>query len=459
MEHLMAIVLAAGEGKRMKSKKTKILHEIYGKPMVQWVYQSVKSSEVDEIVFVIGRNSEEVKKCMGNKVSYAMQEKQLGTGHAVIQAQEYLKNKEGQVLIMYGDMPLVTSKTILHAVNYHKEKNNAVTIITAEFDNPAGYGRIIRNNQDDVLEIVEDRDATSEQKKIKEINSGIYCFDINALRKALKELDNKNDQGEYYLTDTIKILIKKGFKAGAVKIKNKDELLGINDRIQLAEAGKVLKKRILDKLMIGGVTFIDPDSTYIDDEVEIGMDTIIHPSTTIKGKTQIGEECIIGSSTRIANSKIGNNVEIKESVVLESCIDNDTKIGPFAHLRPGSDIGKSVKIGDFVEIKKSIIGDDTKISHLTYVGDAEVGKGVNLGCGVVVVNYDGQNKHKTIIGDNSFIGCNVNLISPVEVKKNAYVAAGSTITDEVPENSLAIARNRQVIKENWVMKKGMIKKD
>ena len=458
MEHLMAIILAAGEGKRMKSKKTKILHEICGKPMVEWAYQCVKSSGVDEIVLVIGRNSEEVKECMGNKVFYAKQEEQLGTGHAVIQAQEYLENKEGQVVIMYGDMPLVTSKTISLAVDYHKEKGNAATIITADFDNPAGYGRIIRNSQNDVLEIVEDRDASTEQKKIKEINSGIYCFDISALREALNKLDNKNDQGEYYLTDTIKILISKGLKVGAIKIEEKEELAGINDRTQLADAAKVLRKRILNRLMAEGVTIIDPDSTYIDSEVEIGIDTIIHPSTIIKGETKIGEECIIGPGSTIENSKVGNKVGIKNSVVIESCIDDETQIGPFAYLRPGSNIGKNVKIGDFVEIKKSSIGDGTKISHLTYVGDAEVGKKVNLGCGVVVVNYDGQRKHKTTIGDNSFVGCNVNLISPVEVKNNAYIAAGSTITDEVPENSLAIARNRQVIKENWVLKKGILKK-
>ncbi|HHX17992.1 MAG TPA: bifunctional UDP-N-acetylglucosamine diphosphorylase/glucosamine-1-phosphate N-acetyltransferase GlmU [Clostridium sp.] len=459
MEHLMAIILAAGEGKRMKSKKTKILHEICGKPMVEWAYQCVKNSGVDEIVLVIGRNSEEVKECMGNKVFYAKQEEQLGTGHAVIQAQEYLENKEGQVVIMYGDMPLVTSKTISLAVDYHKEKGNAATIITADFDNPAGYGRIIRNSQNDVLEIVEDRDASTEQKKIKEINSGIYCFDISALREALNKLDNKNDQGEYYLTDTIKILISKGLKVGAIKIEEKEELAGINDRTQLADAAKVLRKRILNRLMAEGVTIIDPDSTYIDSEVEIGIDTIIHPSTIIKGETKIGEECIIGPGSTIENSKVGNKVGIKNSVVIESCIDDETQIGPFAYLRPGSNIGKNVKIGDFVEIKKSSIGDGTKISHLTYVGDAEVGKKVNLGCGVVVVNYDGQRKHKTTIGDNSFVGCNVNLISPVEVKNNAYIAAGSTITDEVPENSLAIARNRQVIKENWVLKKGILKKD
>lgn len=459
MEHLMAIILAAGEGKRMKSKKTKILHEICGKPMVEWAYQCVKNSGVDEIVLVVGRNSEEVKEYMGNKVFYANQEEQLGTGHAVIQAKEFLENREGQVVIMYGDMPLVTSKTISLAVDYHKEKGNAATIITADFDNPSGYGRIIRNSQKEVVEIVEDRDASNEQKKINEINSGIYCFDISALRETLKELDNKNDQGEYYLTDTIKILITKGLKVGAVKIEDRDELAGINDRIQLSDAAKVLRKRILNKIMADGVTIIDPDSTYIDSEVEIGMDTVIYPSTVIKGETKIGEECIIGPGSTIESSRVGNKVEIKNSVVIESCVDNETKIGPFAYLRPGSNIGKNVKIGDFVEIKNSLIGDGTKISHLTYVGDAEVGKKVNLGCGVVVVNYDGQKKHKTIIGDNSFIGCNVNLVSPVEVKKNAYIAAGSTITDEVPENSLAIARNRQVIKENWVLKKGILKKD
>ncbi|MDQ2086519.1 bifunctional UDP-N-acetylglucosamine diphosphorylase/glucosamine-1-phosphate N-acetyltransferase GlmU [Herbivorax sp. ANBcel31] len=459
MEHLMAVILAAGEGKRMKSKKTKILHEICGKPMVQWSYQSVKNAGVDDIVLVIGRNAEKVEKCMGNKVSYAMQKEQLGTGHAVIQAKEFLEGKEGQVLIMYGDMPLVSSDTISSAVDYHKQKDNAVTIITADFENPTGYGRIIRDSHKDVLKIVEDRDASSEQKKIKEINSGIYCFNISALREALKELNNENDQGEYYLTDTIEILINKGLRAGAIKIENREELSGINDRIQLADAGKFLRKRIQKKLMAGGVTIIDPDSTYIDGEVEIGMDTVVYPSTVIEGETKIGEECIIGPGSRIVNSKVGNKVEIKESVVLQSSINDESKVGPFAYLRPRSDIGKNVKIGDFVEIKKSLIGDGTKISHLTYVGDAEVGKKVNIGCGVVVVNYDGQNKHKTIIGDNSFIGCNVNLISPVVVKNNAYIAAGSTITDEVPENSLAIARNRQVIKENWVVKKGILKKD
>ncbi|TYQ14611.1 UNVERIFIED_CONTAM: UDP-N-acetylglucosamine pyrophosphorylase /glucosamine-1-phosphate N-acetyltransferase [Acetivibrio alkalicellulosi] len=453
MDHLMAIILAAGEGKRMKSKKTKILHEICGMPMVQWVYQSVKGAGVDEVVLVIGRNAEQVKECMGEKVSYAMQEKQLGTGHAVIMAQEFLQKKEGQVLILYGDMPLITSEAILSAVNYHKQNNNSVTIITSDFDDPSGYGRIVRDDHGNVLKIVEDRDASEEQKKIREINSGIYCFDINSLREGLKELDNKNDQGEYYLTDTIEIIIGKGKKAGAVKIMNKDELAGINDRVQLSCASQVLRKRILNKLMEDGVTIIDPDSTYIDQKAEIGMDTVIYPSTIIEGKTKIGEDCVIGPNCQILSSEIGNGVHIKNSVILESYIDEGAKVGPFAYLRPDSQIGKNVKIGDFVEVKKSTIGDGTKISHLSYVGDAQIGENVNLGCGVVVVNYDGKNKNKTIVGDNAFVGCNVNLVSPVEIKNGAYIAAGSTITEEVPENALAIARNKQVIKENWVTKK------
>jgi bifunctional UDP-N-acetylglucosamine pyrophosphorylase/glucosamine-1-phosphate N-acetyltransferase len=287
----------------------------------------------------------------------------------------------------------------------------------------------------------------------------MYCFNINDLREALGELDNNNSQGEYYLTDTIEILLNKGKNVRAIKIKDSNEILGINDRIQLAKAGEIIRNRILQRFMENGVTIIDPASTFIDQEAEIGIDTVIYPSTIIEGRTKIGEDCVIGPGSRIVSCEIADGVEVKNSVVLESSIDSGTKVGPFAYIRPGSKIGKNVKIGDFVEVKKSIIGDKTKISHLTYVGDAEIGKGVNLGCGVVVVNYDGKKKNKTAVGDNCFVGCNVNLISPVEIKDNAYIAAGSTITDLVPENALAIARNRQVIKENWVVKKGILNKD
>lgn len=459
MEHLMAIILAAGEGKRMRSKKAKVLHEIYGMPLVKWVHQSVRKAGIDDTVIVVGHKAQDVKERLGDEILYAFQEKQLGTGHAVMQAQDYFVNKDGCVMVLYGDTPLITPETLKDAISFHKGNNNSATVITADVEDPTGYGRIIRSGDGSVLRIVEHKDATDEEKNIKEVNSGMYCFNISDLREALNKLDNNNSQGEYYLTDTIEILLNKGKNVGAIKIKDSDEILGINDRIQLAKAGEIIKDRILQRFMENGVTIIDPASTYIDQEVEIGMDTVIFPSTFIEGKTKIGEDCVIGPGSRIVSSQIADGVEVKNSIVLESLIDNETKVGPFAYIRPGSRIGKNVKIGDFVEVKKSIIGDKTKISHLTYVGDAEIGKGVNLGCGVVVVNYDGKKKNKTIVGDNSFVGCNVNLISPVEVKNNAYIAAGSTITDSVPENALAIARNRQVIKEDWVVKKGMLCKD
>lgn len=458
MEHLIAVILAAGEGKRMKSKSSKVIHKVCGKALVQWVHQAVENAGVKESIIVVGHRSDQVKECLGDKAEYVIQEKQLGTGHAVMQAESFLAGKEGYVVVLCGDTPLVTTETIKKAIEYHKNRNNAATVITAELDNPTGYGRIIRDNNGDVAKIVEHKDASDTEKEIKEINSGMYCFTIKHLVAALKELNNKNSQGEYYLTDTLEILIHKGLSVGAVKVADTDEILGINDRIQLSMAGEIMRKKIITNLMKSGVTIIDQNSTYIDEDVIIGIDSVIYPGTILEGETVIGEDCVIGPNARLVSSKTGNRVEINNSIVLESSVGDDTHVGPFAFIRPGSNIGKDVKIGDFVEVKKSVIGDKTKVSHLTYIGDAEIGKNVNLGCGVVVVNYDGKNKNKTIVGDNAFVGCNVNLISPVTVKDNAYVAAGSTITEEVPENSLAIGRARQVIKEDWVIKKGMQRK-
>ncbi|MCX8129844.1 MAG: bifunctional UDP-N-acetylglucosamine diphosphorylase/glucosamine-1-phosphate N-acetyltransferase GlmU [Clostridia bacterium] len=459
MEHLLAVILAAGEGKRMKSKNSKVMHKIAGKALVEWVAEAAGDAGVNQCVLVVGHRADQVKEYMGNKYEYALQEKQLGTGHAVMQAEKYLEGKDGHVIILYGDTPLVTAETISNALKVHKTNNNSATVITVDLDNPTGYGRIVRDKSGNVIKIVEHKDTTNEEKLITEINSGMYCFTIKDLMAALKELNNNNSQGEYYLTDTLEILVGKGLKVGTVKAENQDEILGINDRIQLAEADKIIRKRIITKHMKAGVTFIDPESTYIDDKVKIGMDTIVYPGAMLEGLTVIGEDCIIGPNSRVISSNISDGVEINNSVVMESTVDNNTHIGPFAYLRPGNVIGKHVKIGDFVEVKKSKIGDKTKVSHLTYIGDAEIGKNVNLGCGVVVVNYDGKKKHKTVVGDNSFVGCNVNLVSPVVVKDNAYIAAGSTITEEVPENSLAIARSRQVNKEDWVNKKGMYRGD
>lgn len=455
MKHLMAVILAAGEGKRMKSKDSKVIHKICGKALVEWVCQSVNSAGINESILVVGHRAEQVKECVGDKAKYALQEKQLGTGHAVMQAEEYLRDKDGDVLILCGDTPLITSDTVSKTIKYHKETGNSATVITAVLENPTGYGRIVRDGDGSVLKIVEHKDATDEERDIREINSGMYCFKIKDLLSTLKELNNNNSQGEYYLTDTLEILIGKGLKVGAVKVDDSDEIMGINDRAQLAVASEILRTRILNRHMLSGVTVIDSRATYIDEDAQIGIDTILYPGAIVEGKSIIGERCIIGPGSRIVASQIGNGVEINNSVVLESSIDDNTHVGPFAYVRPHSKIGKKVKIGDFVEVKKSVIGDRTKISHLSYIGDAEVGKNVNLGCGVVVVNYDGKKKNKTIVGDNAFVGCNVNLISPVVVKDNAYIAAGSTITEEVPENSLAIARSKQVIKEDWVNKKGM----
>ena len=453
LEELSAVILAAGAGTRMKSQKPKVLHAVCGKPLIDWVCDSVKQAGITNSIVVVGHKANEVMEYMGKTVQFVLQEKQLGTGHAVMQARSVLENKKGHVIILNGDTPLITSDTIHKVIRYHLKNDNAVTIITTETEDPTGYGRIVRNHNNQVTKIVEHKDASAEEKQIKEINSGIYCFKIQDLLDSLCKMNNNNSQKEYYLTDTIEILIQEQAKVEAFKIQNSTELLGINNRIQLSQVEKIMQRRILWEHMQNGVTIIDPENTYIQSKVHIKCDTVIYPGCIIESGTQIGENCIIGPYSRIVNSIIGDYVEIQNSVIFDSHISSNTCIGPFAYLRPGSKIGSHVKIGDFVEIKNSTIGDGTKVSHLTYIGDAEVGKNVNMGCGSVIVNYDGKKKHKTIIGDNSFVGCNVNLVSPVIVNKGAYIAAGSTITEEVPEDSLAIARQRQTIKEGWVNKK------
>ncbi|RCX18422.1 UDP-N-acetylglucosamine pyrophosphorylase /glucosamine-1-phosphate N-acetyltransferase [Anaerobacterium chartisolvens] len=455
MKHLIAVILAAGEGKRMKSKNSKVSHRILNKPIIEWVSQAAAKAGVDKQVVVVGHRADQVMECLGDRVEYVTQAERLGTGHAVMQAEEQLKGKEGCVIILNGDTPLITSETILRTVRYHEENSNSATVITALLDCPDGYGRVVRDGQGNVQKIVEHKDASEEEKNIREINSGIYCFTISCLMEALKKINNANSQGEYYLTDTLEILIKNNLKVGALRAEDSDEILGINDRLQLSRASEICRRKILERHMLEGVTIIDPASTFIGDDAEIGMDTVIYPGSIIEGKTVIGEDCIIGPDSRLVSAQVADGAEINKSVVIESFVGEKAHVGPFAYVRPGSHVGRNVKIGDFVEVKKSSIGDGTKISHLTYVGDAEVGKNVNLGCGVVFVNYDGRKKCRVVVGDNSFIGCNVNLIAPVTVKENAYIAAGSTITDEVPQNSLAIARSRQIVKENWVKEKDM----
>ena len=385
-----------------------------------------------------------------------MQEEQLGTGHAVKCAKEFLQGKDGVVAVFTGDAPLTRVETIEKLIKEHIEKGNKATLLSAYVDDPTGYGRIIRDDNKEVLKIVEHKDCNEEELKVNEMNAGMYCFDIKSLLSSLEELNNNNVQGEYYLTDVIGILKDKKEKVGAL-VTDYEDTLGVNSRAQLAEVEKVLRKRINKFHLDNGVTLIDPDTTYIGVDVIIGKDTVIYPNNILEGYTKIGESCTILQNSRIKDSIIEDEVEVQASVILNSRIGKNTTVGPFAYIRPESTIGEGVRIGDFVEVKKSSIGNGTKVSHLTYIGDAEVGSGCNFGCGTVVVNYDGKTKNKTIIGDHSFIGCNTNLISPVEVQDNTYIAAGSTITSTVEEGDLAVARAKQRNIKGWVKKKGLMK--
>lgn len=451
-----ALILAAGQGKRIKSDIPKVLHKVCGKEMVNHVIDNMRKACIQDVNVIVGKGAELVKEGTKSRdVSYSLQEEQLGTGHAVKCAKSFLEGKDGVVAIFAGDAPLTKVETIERLMNEHIEKNNAATLLSAFVDDPTGYGRVIRNG-DEVVKIVEHKDCNEEELKVNEMNAAMYCFDIKELLSSLDKLSNNNSQGEYYLTDVIGILKEAGKRVGAVVVDYEDTI-GVNSRAQLAEAEEILRSRINNMHLENGVTFIDPKTTYIGADVEIGKDTIIYPNNIIEGKTVIKENCTILQNCRIKDSIIESGVEVQASVVLESKIGENTTVGPFAYIRPETSIGNNARIGDFVEIKKSTIGNGTKVSHLTYIGDAEVGSGCNFGCGTVVVNYDGKEKHKTVIGDNSFIGCNTNLVSPVKVGDNTYIAAGSTITSEVKEGDLAIARAKQRNIEGWVKKKGLIK--
>ena len=452
-----AVVLAAGKGTRMKSKYPKVVHKVCGKEMVNHIIDVSKKSGVKDVVAILGHESEVVKNVLPVDTMIAMQTEQLGTGHAVKMAKEYI-NDEDTIVILCGDTPLIKEETLKRLFDYHIENEYTATVLTTVVENPTGYGRVIRDENGDLLKIVEQKDGNPEELATKEINSGIYCFKGKMLRESLDLLDNNNAQGEYYLTDTVKILRDKGFKVGAFNGSTIEELMGVNSRLELSKAEALMRKRINEFHLLNGVTIIDSAATYIEADVEIGQDTIIYPGNVLEGNTVIGKNCLLYPNSRINNSIIGEDVEIQSSVILESEVGNNTTVGPFAYIRPQSVIGKNVRIGDFVEIKKSTIGNNTKVSHLTYVGDAEVGEGCNFGCGTVTVNYDGKNKNKTIIGNNSFIGCNTNLISPVTVEDNTYIAAGSTITNDVKSGELAVARAKQRNIEGWVDKKGLIKK-
>ncbi|MBM7614777.1 bifunctional UDP-N-acetylglucosamine diphosphorylase/glucosamine-1-phosphate N-acetyltransferase GlmU [Alkaliphilus hydrothermalis] len=453
---LKAIILAAGEGKRMKSSLPKVLHKVCGQSMLEHVVESAEASKVEECIVVVGHGAEEVKKSLPEHVKTVLQAEQLGTGHAVMMAYDHI-DEDGLVLVLCGDGPLITDETLNQLMEYHTSGNFSATVLTTDLTNPFGYGRIVRDGDFQLDKIVEEKDASTEEKALQEVNSGIYCFGAGALRKALPLLKNENAQKEYYLTDVLSLIKKDGEKVGVYKTTDYREIMAVNDRIQLAEVEELMRKRVNRKHMVEGVTIIAPNNSYIGKKVKIGKDTIIEPGAMIKGNTIIGEGCTIGANSNIDNCIIGNNVVIQSSTLVDSSVDDYTTVGPYAYLRLKSEVGKHCKIGDFVELKNTQFGDYSKASHLAYIGDAEVGKHVNIGCGVVFVNYDGKKKHKSIVEDFAFVGSNANLIAPVIVRKNGYVASGSTITKEVPEGALAVSRSKQENKEGWVARKGMLK--
>ena len=411
MENI-GIILAGSNDTRFNSNKSKHVHKLFGKEIIRRVFNSVKEAGIEKIATVVGEKKEQIQEVLKDETEYIYQEKVFGTGHAIIKSREFLEGKNGKVLIINGDTPLIEPSTIKKLME--KAEENAATFLTAIYSNPKGYGRVVRNEYGDVIEIVEEEFCDNEQKLIQEINSGIYCFDIKELQEALEEL--VSEDGKYYITDIIKIMKQKELKVEAMILEDNTEILGVNDRIQLELLNKILKIKINTKHMKNGVTIEDMQNTYIYDDVKIGKDTIIHPNTIIKSNVIIGDEC---------------------------------EIGPNAYIREGCNLANKVKIGNCVEIKKAIIGEGTKIPHLSYMGDCEIGQKCNIGCGTITCNYDGFNKSKTIIGNNTFVGSNVNLVAPVKLGDNTFVAAGSTITDDVPEYSLAIARQRQVNKEGW----------
>ena len=446
--NLETLILAAGKGTRMKSKLPKVLHKVGGKPMIKHVIDSARKAGSTREVVVIGSGANLVEQEISG-VEFVLQEEQLGTGHAVLAAKEKFVASKGIVLILCGDTPLLTEKTLKEFTAAHENSNCAATVLTAEMPDPKGYGRVIREEDGTFSRVVEDKDATDDEKKIREVNGGCYCFNAEKLFSALGKIKNDNAQGEYYLPDVLPILKDAGEKIGVFKAEYAAEILGINSRIQLAAADKALRMRKDRELMDSGVTIIDPNTTFIDYDVTVGQDTIIYPNTYLEGKTTIGEDCEIGPNIRFVNMTVGNNVKAQFSYCHDAEISNNVVLGPYVHLRPGTKLSEHVKIGNFVEVKNSNIGEGTKLPHLQYIGDSDVGAHVNIGCGTVTCNYDGKKKFRTTIEDNAFIGCNTNLVAPVTVGKDAYVAAGSTITKDVPQGNLAVARSRQTNITNW----------
>lgn len=452
MSNNYAIILAAGKGTRMKSDLPKVLHKVAGITMLEHVKRAVDAMEPAQTVTIVGHKAEMVQVVLADQSAFALQSEQLGTGHAVLMAEPILSGLEGQTLVIAGDTPLITGDSLKHLINFHISHKNVATILTAQTDNPFGYGRIIRNADGEVQKIVEEKDASDFEKQVKEINTGTYLFDNKRLFEALKDINTDNAQGEYYLTDVISIFRKASEKVGAYVLRDFDESLGVNDRVALATAEKVMRKRINEKHMVNGVTFVNPDVTYIDIDVEIGEEAVIEANVVLQGQTKIGKRTVLTNGTRVRDSKIADDVVISQSDIEESVIEEGVTVGPYAHIRPNSLLQKNVHVGNFVEIKSSTLGEGTKSGHLTYLGNATIGRNVNVGAGTITVNYDGKHKFNTEIGDYAFIGSNSTIIAPVKVGDNALLAAGSTITKDIPQDAIGIGRGRQENKEGYAVR-------
>lgn len=448
-EQVNVVILAAGNGSRMKSTRPKVLHRVAGQTMIEWVLRAVEPLQPTELITVIGVGGEKVAESVGERSAFARQEQQLGTGHAVLQTQPTLGQAGGVTLIMSGDTPMFRAETLQEFITAHQNTRNAVTVLTAIADDPTGYGRIVRGDDDHVLKIVEQKDASATERKINEINTGVYVFDNQLLFDALNQVGNDNAQGEYYLPDTLQILRKNGHQIGAHTLHDFTESLGVNDRRALAVANRVMYERINDAFLRDGVELVDPAQTYIDADVQIGQDTVIEPGVVIKGHTTIGRDVIITSGSHITDSQIGDGAVIKASYLTQATVGQHSDVGPFAHLRPKAVLADEVHVGNFVEVKNATLATGTKAGHLTYVGDAEVGERVNIGAGTIFVNYDGVNKFTTTIGDDAFIGSNTKLVAPVNLGDRAITAAGSTITNNVPSEAMGIARERQTNKADF----------
>lgn len=450
---LVAVILAAGQGKRMNSSLVKGLHPLLGRPMVWHVIRALRESGVERVILVVGYQEDRVREALGPDVEYVVQAEQLGTGHALLQAQGKLQGFDGDILVVCGDTPLLSSPDLRDLMAVHRLERATATVLTAMLDNPSGYGRVVRSAQGKLQAVVEERDASCAQRAIREVNTGIYCFRAKELFPLLRQLGADNAQGEYYLTDVLSLLVRDGQTLASLVCPDPLTVANINDRVQLHAATAFMQQRHLTQLARSGVTILSFSSTFVDVDVTVGPDTVLYPMTFLEGKCEIGRRCVIGPNATLRNATVGDDCQILQAVVEASRVDHGVTIGPFTHIRPGSRLRDGVRVGNFAELKNAFVDEGSKIPHHSYIGDTHIGKGVNIGAGAITVNYDGRQKHRTTIGDAAFIGCNANLIAPVNIGDGACVAAGSTVDEEVPPGALAVARGRQVNKPGWADRK------